>query len=451
MPYAHGDSARRSHARVVQAMPEPLEARRMLSAVTVTGTKGDDEISITHSGGEIVVTRNGAELRYDADDVTSVEVDAQGGNDKVVVAEGVDTPVVLKGGSGNDALTGGSGNDRLYGGTGDDTLSGGAGDDVLVTVGGSSDDDRLTGGRGRDVFWADPSPTDRASDVSSGERLHAVGSFMNYRVRRSDGSFGTETVPTSLAGQDLPDPVAKGHNGWEDFSDHPLFPSDGPSDVDVDQNGVPDCYFLSSLASLGRAARQRLTDRVVDLGDGTYAVRFERGGKGFFVRVDGDLPVHSRGTPYYAGLGREGSIWAAVVEKAWAFFRRSEGTYDSIAFGRSKEVYQALGIAGAKLAEADEFGSAKDLLETIDDVIRGGAAATFWTKGTTPSGVPLRTRHVLTIVRVVRDKSGAPTALHLRDPYKDDGRVKDGTNDGYITISAAHAWSAVRGVTWCRG
>ena len=59
-----------------------------------------------------------------------------------------------------------------------------------------------------------------------------------------------------------------------------------------------------------------IRQHVADFGDGTYGVHLGNN----FYRVDNDLPVASASatSPAYAGLGREGSMWAAVIEKAYA-------------------------------------------------------------------------------------------------------------------------------------
>ena len=439
------------------AAVERLEERRLMAAgdLVFSGTDRGDTIRLSQSGSVLSVTRNGYTTRHDINarpgSVWRVVVNGGGGADTVAADASVKVPLRLDGGAGNDALTGGSGADHLYGGTGADTLNGGAGNDVLVTIGGGDDRDRLTGGPGRDNFWADPSATDRLADTSSSDWTHAVGSFMSYRIERPDGSFAGVAVPIKLSGQDLADPVAKGHVGWADFSDHPLFPSAGPSEHDIDQNAAADCYFLAPLSSLARVAPERITSRVADLGDGTYAVHFERYGRHYFVRVDGELAVAGADRPFYAGVGSEGSIWAPVIEKAWAFFRRSQGTYSSIEYGRAKEIYQALGVADVSFADdLSVFKSRGGMLNAIDDFLDDGHSVSFWTRMALPSDAKLRPSHVLMVVRVVRNSSGVATGVVMRDPYKTDGPRSTDGNDGYITVSASQAAAALKGLTWCR-
>ena len=432
-------------------IPEALECRRLMAAgLVVDGTDRADTIRITQSGSTVSVTKNGVTTRRG--DVTSVTVNARGGNDRVTADDSVRVPLVLKGDAGDDSLVGGAGKDRLYGGAGSDSLAGGAGDDVLVTLGGGSEIDRLTGNSGRDNFWIDADGRDTTGDLSGSDLHHRVASFLTYRVA-SDNSTKATKVPLALSGQDLPDPVASKYVcGWKDFSGRPLFPARGPSEHDVEQNGIGDCYFLAPVASLAKVAPQYITDRMVDLGDGTYAVDFERDGGHHFVRVDGDLPVDADGHPYYAGLGRDGSIWGAVLEKAWAFFRKGVGTYDSINWGKVSEPYHAFGVRGVnRTFTASTFSPKGGILEAVDSYLDDGHSVVYSTKDVQPSGSKVRPDHVVLVDRVIRDGDGDATGIVLRDQYKtDDPDVKDGSDDGYVTLTAAQAAAWMEAVVWVR-
>jgi Ca2+-binding RTX toxin-like protein len=136
-------------------MFQNLEARRLLSTtlaggvLTVTGTSGNDTISISPSGSNIHVSQSGLPTAsFPASSVHKINVLALGGNDTVSVSNSITTPSTLDGGSGNDALTGGGGNDLLSGGDGTDALHGNDGNDVLD---GGAGDDFLDGGSGNDT------------------------------------------------------------------------------------------------------------------------------------------------------------------------------------------------------------------------------------------------------------------------------------------------------------
>jgi Ca2+-binding RTX toxin-like protein len=136
--------------------------------LTITGTPGDDRISLTRTKkGQLVVSeKTTAKKPGDAGTVGTVEttnfplaqvksiiVNAGDGNDSVSVAGGwkyrVVIPSTVDGGGGNDSLTGGDANDLLRGGAGNDLIKGGAGDDELF---GDDGADRITGGAGADLL-----------------------------------------------------------------------------------------------------------------------------------------------------------------------------------------------------------------------------------------------------------------------------------------------------------
>jgi hypothetical protein len=458
--YANGN---REKGNIIAGI-EALEDRQLMSGGTpyvINGTDAAETIRIRQSGTSIIVTRNGATTTRKTP-ASNIVVNARGGNDTVFADDSVKVPMTLNGGSGDDALRGGAandtvrgetGNDRLYGGAGSDTLDGGSGDDVLVTIGGGGENARLTGGAGHDNFWLDADGDDRMSDLSASDAYHKVGSFYSYRIQQANGSTATTNVPLALNGQKLADPVASGYaRGWKNFSNQPLFPQGGISEHDVDQNAAADCYFLAPLASMAREMPRQITDRVVDLGDGTYAVHFQRDGGHFFVRVDADFPVDSSGRPFYAGLGRQSSIWTAVLEKAWAFFRRGQGTYASTEWGRVVEPYEALGLDTVnKSYSASSFNSKGGILEAIDSYLDAGYSVVYSTKDTQPSGSKVRPDHVVMVDRVIRNSRGVATGIVLRDQYKTDlPTVRDGDNDGYVTLAASEAAAWMEGVMWCK-
>lgn len=119
-----------------------------------------DSVVPLEVGGNVCANPEGNpnELLCRARIVAGFEVNADGGDDVVVVAKDVSIPVTLRGGAGDDFLRGGGGNDKLIGGSGDDRLAGlrgddailgGPGNDVLV---GHHGDDVLIGGLGRDLL-----------------------------------------------------------------------------------------------------------------------------------------------------------------------------------------------------------------------------------------------------------------------------------------------------------
>jgi Ca2+-binding RTX toxin-like protein len=117
----------------------------------IQGTEGHDTIALAPNGAQLRVIRNGSALEFVTADVSAIEIDALGGNDKVTVGAGVIGAYVL-GGSGDDSLTGGTGDDSLAGAAGRDRLEGFAGNDRLA---GGKHGDVLIGGDGKDRCTGD--------------------------------------------------------------------------------------------------------------------------------------------------------------------------------------------------------------------------------------------------------------------------------------------------------
>jgi autotransporter-associated beta strand protein len=125
--------------------------------VRIGGTAGNDNIVVTQSGGNLVVTyyaANGVTVlsrqAVALAGVTEVRAWGRDGND-VIDLSGLSLRAFIHGGAGDDVLTGGAGDDLILGEAGNDVLSGGAGNDLLVGGFGS---DRIQGGAGNDVLVA---------------------------------------------------------------------------------------------------------------------------------------------------------------------------------------------------------------------------------------------------------------------------------------------------------
>ncbi len=176
---------------------ECLENRALLTAVlengvlTVTGTAGDDVISIVKRGdgtkiGVLESVRNvvappapsaAGEARgrhgrhgnserggtpptvteFDLASVTSIVVNAGDGNDAVSIGgkhrrTTLTISATFNGDAGNDLLIGGAAADQLNGGEGNDRLDGRAGDDLLK---GGNGADRIEGGLGNDSMYGE--------------------------------------------------------------------------------------------------------------------------------------------------------------------------------------------------------------------------------------------------------------------------------------------------------
>jgi hypothetical protein len=455
---SHNEEKREMTARTT--VIETLEARQMMSVsplalavntamvdgglqLRVAGTANADNIAVTLARNGLRVT-NGSWTTVVKGAFKSILLNAGSGNDKVVVGADVTASAALFGGKGNDTLVGGAGNDKIYGQLGNDNLQGGAGDDVLVNVGGGTLD-RTTGGKGFDSFWTDSS--ENVVDATAGEvkggAVHRVSGFYTTGTNDS-GDTMVQSVRGELTGGDLADPGVDDESVvYKNFSNNPLFASTGPSADDIVQGYVGDCWYLSTLAAIARTNPNAIRQAVVELGDGTYAVQFkDDNGATAFVRVDGDLPQNDWGDLEYAGLGKQDSIWVAIMEKAYASFREAGvSDYASLDGGWMSEAFGDLGYDSNHIWDVK---SGNDLLNKIDAELKAGKAVTIAIYEPA-AGASLIGSHAYTVVAVETDANGVKT-LVVRNPWGIDGAGHDGKDDGYVRVTATQAYQSFWGV-----
>ena len=371
---------------------------------------------------------------------------------------------ILYGKDGNDFLYGEDGDDKLYGGSGGDVLYGGAGNDTLVSIDASAAD-YLYGEGGDDSFWTDYESGDRLDHVcdwTSFERannIHEVWYFANGADKTFDGDQIADPTGGSYS-----DGKPVGTLYYRNFSNQPLFAISGPSELDIEQNNMGDCWLLATLGSAARTNPNSIRQTVVELGDGTYAV--ELGGK--FYRVDGDLPTWSPTdtTLRFAGLGQSGSLWVAIVEKAYTSYRTAAGTYGGIDGGWPEEAFQAIGDSGFSSTSFCLLGrwgmvtlDAAYALNSIAGELDLGKAVVVNTSDSPSPGSPLLSKHSYMAERVIyvpvldlRDGTvtNRPVSVVLRNPWGRDGAGNDGVDDGLVTVTGeqllASIWHNGKGI-----
>ena len=273
--------------------------------------------------------------------------------------------------------------------------------------------------------------SDTVSDASASETLaksvHQISEFYQpYTTVRSSASY----VSLEIAGQDLIDPELAGYaSGYANFASRPVF-VDGPQYDDSNQGAVGDCYLLASLDSLAQSDPGVIEQTVASLGDGTYAVRFYRGGEEVYLRVDADLPVRSNGSLAYADLGPDGELWVPLIEKAYAYFRRGENSYESIEGGWMVDVYRELTNKSAW--SGNTTGSAEGLYDSFGSLLEQGHAVSLGSYSGIDGPIVGNHAYVLKSVEMV-DEQMMVTVYNV---WGVDGRNWDGNyGDGLLTIS----------------
>lgn len=342
----------------------------------------------------------------------------------------------LYGNSGNDSLYGYDGDDHLNGGSGSDTLVGGWGNDTLISL---DDDigDALWGEGGVDSFWVDENPvwfwhfTDRLADVDAWESsrsVHRIRSFVNGADRTLDGDR-------------IADPT-DGPN-YKYFSGRPLFATTGPSENDIHQGSLGDCWLLAGIGALARTSPFAVRQLIVDLGDGTYAVRL--GGQ--YYRVDTDLPTANPWSRslIYAGFGQGGSLWVPLVEKAYAHFRSGANTYGSLNGGLGVEALRGLNAGGVVDRYFDSYGNGQEILNDVAWRMMTGQAVTLGFDAVA-EGCPCIASHEYTVVGLRFDAWGTVTGVILRNPWGNgagEAVLVTVTADQLFASAGSIAWGAV--------
>jgi hypothetical protein len=378
----------------------------------VTGITSDASILVSESGNTFTITANGVPQQITGT-FGDLMVYGGSGNATITVDSSVNIPTTIYSGAGNDALT----NQTTAQAT-------------LVTLDGGAD--TLTGNGVNTAFWADARDTinSTATEQANGG-VHVISS-MYQPYTTTVGAAGFVTAVRD--GSNLIDPTSSQSSTVTRLTSSSFWGT-GPVITDINQGQASDCYFLTALQSLAQFEPGKLMQMGVDLGDGTYVVEFQRSGKISYVRVDGDLPSSG---PYANGLlyehpGASGDQWAAIFEKAYAYFRTGTNSYDSLDNGFPSSVYNDFGVADSLYmlpADQNAFyttASAKLALNKPVDILTNSVV----------TNAPLIEAHTYTVLSVSKDASGT-VWLTIRNPWGFDGVSWDSNpNDGVLVVDYA--------------
>ena len=150
------------------------------TTLTLTGDGADDTIALGVSGTDLTVDLNAdgvPDATFPLASLTSVVVNAGGGNDVVNASNALLLPLALNGEGGADDLTGGGASDTISGGDGPDQLAGARGNDAVLGNDGADrftwnpgdGSDTLDGGAGDDLNLFN------GANVNENMSLSAVG------------------------------------------------------------------------------------------------------------------------------------------------------------------------------------------------------------------------------------------------------------------------------------
>ena len=385
----------------------------------IIGTDQADVITLSAGGNDVTLTTSLSTQTFSGSFV-SIVLYGFGGNDTIRLTNSLAVGATIYGGTGDDSV--------FAAGQGADAVYSQEGDDFVVTIGGGAD--AIYGGDGADSVWMDGGDTmmDASAAETAAAAIHNVAKF--YQPYTTDPS-SAQYVPLTIAGQDFTDPVAGGGMTYASFAVGPLF-ANGPDYNDIRQGNVGDCYLVASLASVAQSDPTLIRQMIAPMGDGTYAVRFYRGGAEVYVRIDADLPTYSGGSLAYARLSPQGETWAAMIEKAYAYFRRGQNSYSSIAGGWMPNVYQEMTNLGGPCYWLG--GDNSDMAPWVQAQMTAGHAATAASSYKASS--PVVGGHAYMVKSVEITAQG--TYITVYNPWGIDGvNFDSNSGDGLLRLSLA--------------
>ena len=230
---------------------------------------------------------------------------------------------------------------------------------------------------------------------------HYQGGVLGNLKAGSGGSQLNKLVDKWFEGTDLPD--VTNSNGttlnYQQVSGS-LFVN-GASYSDIDQGGDDDCYFVAALGEVAQHSPQTITNMFIVNGDGTYTVRFYNGSSEAFVTVNGELPVTSNGTAFFAGWGftdtnatgivknmfnnTGNELWVALAEKAYVQLDESgwigqagNNTYEGIGIGYASTAYSQ--ITGKSASQTSINGPSASITTTLASIFNSGKALLLLSK-----------------------------------------------------------------------
>lgn len=274
-------------------------------------------------------------------------------------------------------------------------LYGLGGNDTFTTIGGGNQ--IIYGGDGHDSFWLDSNDIimDATNDETSGlvqsplPSIHVVNS---YYQPWTTNSASPDYVSFETNGQRIKEPDISQWSGAQYANcSGLLFLNNTPKYTNPLQGNIGNCYFIASLNSLAYSDPELIKQMIVDLGDGTYVVRFYNTcyqvgncfpGQVNYLKIDSYLPVDSYGYLLmdHGGDNCEWPVssayyfprWSALLEKAYAYYRFGNNSYHSLESGLMRDVYYQLTNSTAK-SSTYSFNS-NQLVSFFDDKFMNGYA-----------------------------------------------------------------------------
>jgi len=143
-------------ARTQRRMEKATYSRDVKGNYHFYGTSKNDKIHVYRKNGKVQVRINNREMTLSMEEAKKMTIHAGGGDDQVLLGDGLPRGIKVHGGSGNDRMINNSNGVKINGGRGNDKIfnlgnrchiKGGSGNDGVVSYGRRN---TIDGGRGRD-------------------------------------------------------------------------------------------------------------------------------------------------------------------------------------------------------------------------------------------------------------------------------------------------------------
>ena len=130
-------------------------------------------------------------------------------------------------------------------------------------------------------------------------------------------------------------------NGYEKTLWGPSRDASSITPSDMNQGYIGNCWVIAAVSALAEVPGRidRIIENEVISQDGIYALNMYLLGVPFTMIVDDKMPMNQHGNTFFGGLGKDGSVWGAVIEKAFAKYY---GAYEHMIGGFMEKAVTAL-------------------------------------------------------------------------------------------------------------
>jgi len=204
--------------------------------------------------------------------------------------------------------------------------------------------------------------------------------------------------------------------------------------MQMKQGDLGDCYFLSGLAAIANQHKDILENMFkkgeLMTGNQVYTTEWLINGKRTVVAVNDKVPADPAFKDVWFANGKNGAMWIAVLEKAWA---KIFGSYQALDGGRVSEAFKAITQAPVEKITHQNIQSKaaywQDLLTWSESKFPMSAS----TGATNSIGIP--NTHAYTVLEVFVHPGNHPKRVRIYNPHGQDNyrgvlpnnNKKDGT------------------------